>query len=257
MGIGYFNVLDDAAKARAAFERAIAANPDDARVFYERDQLWKRVGETPAERLAELERHRHLVDRRDDLSVELATLYNQTRQPRKARDVLAGRKFQPWEGGEGLALAQHERAHLMLGLFEEALVCPENLGEARHPLTHPTEIYYRLRRFERAAEGQGLYRALALGQLGRAEESEAYLQELLEQAREQARKEVGIEYFTTSLPTMLLFNDDLQERNLIDARFLEAQARYGLGEMAEAHRLLDEILAMDPNHAGAMDLRNP
>jgi len=257
LGIGYFNVLEDAARARAAFESAFSAKPNDARVFYERDQLWKRMRVAPAQRLAELEKHRVLVDRRDDLSVELAALYNQTRQPEKAREALRGRRFQPWEGGEGLALAQHERAHLLLGRYEEALACPEYLGEARHPLAHPTEIYFRLGRFDRAAEGQGLYRALALRQLGRAEEAEAYLRRLLEQAREQARKEVRIEYFTTSLPTMLLFNDDLAKRNRIEARFLEAQALYGLGEIAEAHRLLDEVPAMDPNHAGAMDLRNP
>jgi len=257
LGIGYFNVLADADKARAAFESAFDAAPGDARIFYERDQLWKRLGAPPARRLAELEAHRGLVDRRDDLSVELAALYNQTRQPAKARDVLRARKFQPWEGGEGLALAQHVRAHLLLGLYEEALECPENLGEARHPLDHPTEIYFRLGRFERAAEGSGLYRALALRRLGRGAEAEQDLRRLLVQAREQAARQVTIDYFTTSLPTMLLFNDDLQKRNLVEARFLEAQARLGLGETAAAHRILDEVLALDPNHAGAMDLRCP
>ena len=255
LGIGYFNVLGDAAKARAAFERAFAAARGDARIFYERDQLWKRMGAAPAERLAELERHRDLVDRRDDLSLELATLYNQTRQPEKARQVLASRRFQPWEGGEGLVLAQHERAHLLLGRYEEALACPENLGEARHALAHPTEIYYRLGQFERAAEGSGLYRALALRRLGHVEEAERELHKMLDDARERAEHEVKIEYFTTSLPTMLLFNDDLQKRNLIEAKFLEAQALLGLGQGAAAHRLLDEILAMDPNHGGAMDLK--
>jgi tetratricopeptide (TPR) repeat protein len=256
LGIGYFNVLEDAEKARAAFERAFAAAPADARILYERDQLWKRVGVAPAERLAELERHRSLVDRRDDLSIELATLYNQTRQPEKARDVLAARRFQPWEGGEGLVLAQHERAHLLLGRYEDALACPENLGEARHALAHPTEIYYRLGQFERAAEGSGLYRALALRRLGRGDEAERELRKTLEDLREQAKREVKIEYFTTSLPTMLLFNDDLQKRHLIEAKFREAQARLGLGDGAAAHRLLDEILGMDPNHAGAMDLKH-
>lgn len=256
LGIGYFNVLEDAAKAREAFERARAAAPNDARIFYERDQLWKRMGVRPAERLAELERHPDLADRRDDLSIELATLYNQTRQPEKARRVLGSRRFQPWEGGEGLALAQHERAHLLLARYEEALACPENLGEARHALAHPTEIYYRLGQWDRAAEGSGLYRALALRRLGRGEEAERELLGLLEEARAQAKRRVRIEYFTTSLPTMLLFNDDLQKRNLIEAKFLEAQALFGLGDSGGARRLRDEILAMDPNHGGAMDLEH-
>ena len=36
------------------FEAAFAANRQDARVLYERDQLWKRTGRSPEERLNEL-----------------------------------------------------------------------------------------------------------------------------------------------------------------------------------------------------------
>ncbi len=81
----------------------------------------------------------------------VAALYNQTGQADKALHVLRRRKFQPWEGGEG-----HEQANLRLGqqalengheqdavtYFEAALQCPENLGEARHPLASASNIYY-------------------------------------------------------------------------------------------------------------------
>ena len=109
LGIGYFNVLGDAELARSAFYRAIQADPGDARILYERDQLWKRLGESPERRLAELEKCSELVRRRDDLSAERASLYNQTGQHQKALSLLTSRKFQPWEGGEGLALGQHVR----------------------------------------------------------------------------------------------------------------------------------------------------
>jgi len=156
LGIAYFNVLADVAKARAAFEHAVACDPADARVLYERDQLWKRTGEQPAVRLAELERHLDLVDLRDDLSVELANLYNHAAQHDKALALLRARKFQPWEGGEGLALGQHVRTHLALGrralgqgdakraeqFFAAALRAPENLSEANHPLANQSSIYY-------------------------------------------------------------------------------------------------------------------
>jgi tetratricopeptide (TPR) repeat protein len=271
LGIGAFNVLADPVRARAAFDRAFAANPADARVLYERDQLWKRIGIAPAIRLAEFERYPELVRLRDDLSVELAALYNQTAQPEKARDLLASRKFQPWEGGEGLALGQHERAHILLGrralaegdaakareLFELALTCPENLGESRHPLVIPSEIYYLLggEFRQRAAHAADYYAALSLRSLGSNETAESLLRALLRRARAQAGREVKVEYFATSLPAMLLFNDDLQKRNRIEALFLEAQARLGLGETAESRALLDEILRLDQNHPGARDLR--
>ena len=53
---GYFNIRRQPAKARAAYERAFGANPADARLLYERDQLWKRVGVSIPKRLRALER---------------------------------------------------------------------------------------------------------------------------------------------------------------------------------------------------------
>ena len=63
-----------------------------------------------------------------------------------------------------------------------------------------------------------------------------------------------IDYFATSLPAMLLFDEDIERRQTIPARFLEAQARFGLNDEAEGHRLLEEVLAMDNSHSGAIDL---
>ena len=107
LGIAYFNVLKDEKKSLKAFDRALELNPTDGRVFYERDQLWKRVGETPENRLAEFGRHAELVEGRDDLTVELASLYNQTGRTEAALELLKSRPFQPWEGGEGLVIAQY------------------------------------------------------------------------------------------------------------------------------------------------------
>jgi hypothetical protein len=53
---------------------------------------------------------------------------------------------------------------------------------------------------------------------------------------------------------MLLFEEDLARRQTITARFLEAQARLGLGEEAEGLRLLEDVLAMDNAHTGTIDL---
>ena len=84
LGIGYCNISQQPAKSRAAYDRAFRVNPADARLLYERDQLWKRLGEKPAKRLRALAQHLHLVQQRDDLSVELCALYNQTGQPAQA-----------------------------------------------------------------------------------------------------------------------------------------------------------------------------
>ena len=53
-----------------------------------------------------------------------------------------------------------------------------------------------------------------------------------------------IDYFATSLPAMLLFEEDLARRQTITACFLEAQGRLGLGDEAEGLRLLEQVLAL-------------
>jgi tetratricopeptide (TPR) repeat protein len=296
LGVGYFNVAKKPLRARAAYDRALRANPDDARLLYERDQLWKRLGRPPAERLRELERRITLVNRRDDLSLELCALHNQTGQPAKALAILSTRKFQPWEGGEGVALGQHVRTHLALGraalergsaaeargLFEAALQSPENLGEARHLLANQSDIHFwlgeacaRLGDREsarlhwsvaaafkgdfhemrvRAFSEMTYYSARALERLGRSTAARKLLHELLGYARKLARTPARIDYFATSLPTMLMFDDDLPRRQTSAAMFMEAQARLGLGQKSAAVKLLQRVLVLDPNHALAADL---
>ncbi len=256
LGIGYFNVRNDPAAAFRAYDTAFEADPSDARILYERDQLWKRIGKSPKEQLAVLERHLALIDCRDKLTIELVALYNQTAQPEKALPVLRSHTFQPWEGGEGLALGQHVRTYLLLAqrafvhndpagardLLLTALQSPENLGETRHLLVNQSDVHYFLGRahdaihdiaaarhyYTLAAESRGdfqqmsvqsfsemtYYSALALQALGRAEKASVLLKALLAYAQELEHQPAVIDYFATSLPTLLLFNDDLKRRQV-------------------------------------------
>jgi tetratricopeptide (TPR) repeat protein len=296
LGMAYFNIAKQPRKARAAYDKAFLARPGDARLLYERDQLWKRLGEPPQNRLRELEKHRDLVDRRDDLSIELCALYNQMGAPDRALEIISRRHFQPWEGGEGQAMAQHVRTHLSLGRrelsrgawpearahFEAALASPENLGEAKHLLANQSDIHYWLgaacaalkdkaaarKNWLAAATFRGdfqqmstrpfsemtYYSALSWGRLGQTQRMKKLLRELLDHARRLGRTKAGIDYFATSLPTMLLFDDDIQFRQETTALFLEAQAQLGLGKTTLARRLLARVLQRDPNHAPALDL---
>ncbi len=295
LGIGYFNICQQPAKAQAAYERAFKANSSDARLLYERDQLWKRLGENPAKRLLEFEKFPQLVSQRDDLSIELCALYNQKSQHEKAAKTLAGRKFQPWEGGEGAALGQHVRTQLALGRaalgknnfaeakrhFEFALTSPRNLGEAKHLLANQSDIHYWLgialellgdnksarKHWSAAASFKGdfqemsvrafsqmtFYSALALEKLGQKSKAKKLFRDLKTYAQKLQKSEAKIDYFATSLPTMLLFDDDLQFRQETMTKFLQAQAQFGLGRKAKARSLLKTVLQRDPNHALAAD----
>ena len=296
LGIGYFNVLHDSVRALQAFSKARSAAPCDTRILYEYDQLLKRTGHALPERLAGLEANAALVEQRDDLSVELATLYNNLDQPQRALDLLLGHEFRPWEGGEGLVLSQYVRANMLLA--QRFLQCgepasaiaslvaaslpPLNLSEAKHLLMNLSMIDYWLgvahheagnrceaeRHWTRAARQKGDFQqmqiqavsentywsALALRRLGCEQDALHAFRAILDYSAHLQRQTPKIDYFATSLPAMLLFDEDLARRQTITARYLEAQARLGLDEEADGLRLLEDVLAMDNSHTGAIDL---
>lgn len=296
LGIGYFNIRHNADMAHSVYDKAVRVDPEDARLRYERDQLWKRTGVAPEKRLNALEKRLDLVAKRDDLTLELSALYNQTGRHDDALRLLEGRRFQPWEGGEGVALGEHMRTHVALGRraleaddaktaaahFAAALETPDRLGESRHLLANASDLHYWLgaalehcgdaegarRHWTLAAEFRGdfqgmsvrtfsemtYFSARSLERLGRKREAAKLLRELLAYAQDLAKAEAKIDYFATSLPTMLLFDDDLQARQGTTALFLEAQARFGLGNRTAARRLVQSVLRRDPNHALAADL---
>jgi tetratricopeptide (TPR) repeat protein len=285
LGIAHFNVRNDPEKARECYLKAFDANPRDARLLFELNQLMKRLGSAPAERLARLEEHLDLVEQRDDLYVEYVSLRNQTGEPETALELLKARRFHPWEGGEGKVSSQYVNAHLLSGRkaledgdgekalrhFEAAQNYPENLGEGKHFLTPETDLHYfagLARRalgdeegskacFQKAAGTETppsrmtYYQALAMRELGEAAASARKLEELLAFAERQMHSEVRIEYFATSLPNFLIFEDDLQRRNRVDCTFLMGLAYLGLGRTSGAEKAFREVLALDANHLWA------
>ena len=296
LGFAYYNIRHDQKSALDAFARARAAAPRDARIAYEQDQLLKRTGESPEQRLASLEQLQELVASRDDLSVELATLYNQVGRPQEALETLLSRKFQPWEGGEGLVLSQFVRANLLLGQqalaehepnsairgFEAAWNLPESIGEAKHLLMNLSTIDYWLGiahaanqnkdqarlHWERAATVRADFQQMqvhsisdttywsgkALAKLGRDDDARRVFRGIFEYSLKLEHQTPKIDYFATSLPAMLLFEEDLVLRQQISAKFLRAQALLGLGKVSEGTALLNEVRQLDANHSGAADL---
>jgi hypothetical protein len=63
----------------------------------------------------------------------------------------------------------------------------------------------------------------------------------------------NIEYFATSLPDLLLFEDDLEKRNRVECLFLRGLAKQGLGQGADACEDYREVLRLDSNHIWAQE----
>jgi tetratricopeptide (TPR) repeat protein len=282
LGLAEFNVSHNPEAANQMYARAFAADHSDARLLYEWDQLKKRAAlASPEERLRFLGAHEELVTRRDDLTVEYITLLNQVGYWQAALDRLLARRFSPWEGGEGLVSAQYVYAHRAMGVealtkgraadalqhFEAARKYPENLGEGKHLLTLERDLDYLAglateqlglaelaERYWNAAAAlsapgfHSYFQALALQALGKREAAREVLSSLSDFARTQLKTKPRIDYFATSLPNLLLFDDDLDKRNRIESMLLGALAKHGLGEVESAVLDLQQLIAEDPNH---------
>ena len=296
LGIAEFNFSGNGKEALRCFRLAMKAAPDDARLFYEYDQLRKRMAEPVTKRLAMLSTNRHLVNQRDDLSLELCAMWNLVGRHREAVELLRSRRFQPWEGGEGLVLSQYVQAlsglarlaraegkfHAARELLEAALNPPENLSEARHLLANDSDVRYRLGcicddlrdskaaryHWTLAATFRGdfqdmsvksysemtYFTALSLARLGQTRRATRLLAEMYKYGETLAASPAVVDYFATSLPLMLLFNDDIQKRQQVTASLIKILATVGQHVIANKRphaglAKLSKLLRNDPTNA--------
>jgi len=308
LGLAYWNHQHEPVKARQAYERAVGLAPNDGRLVYEYDQLRKKLNDSPADRLAWLENQAtgrdeiggplirlDLVIGRDDFCVEYLSLLNLKERHAGALEILAKRRFHPWEGGEGKVLEQYRIAQVALGRqalasskaelalehFAAASQPPSNLGEEFHYLQSRSDLNFwkgealnQLCKHQEAAEAYiasaneaqdfqqmavkpyssfTYYRGLALLALERTSEANQLFTALRDRGRELQQLPGKIDYFATSLPNMLVFEDDLTLRNQIEGKFLEGLALLQLEGPAPAKDRFQQVLALDPSHYEATD----
>lgn len=156
LALAYFNKRHNAAKALEYMERAFRLDPTDARILMELDQLYKRLQRPHRERLTRLEHYPELIDKRDDLLLEVITLLNQTGNYAQAKERLDAHVFHPWEGGEGKVAAQYQIARVEMakncikaGRYNEAITLlkacldyPPHLGEGKLYGAQENDFYY-------------------------------------------------------------------------------------------------------------------
>ncbi|WP_372808707.1 tetratricopeptide repeat protein, partial [Pontiella sp.] len=158
LGLAYMNKRNDAAKSGEALGKAFALDQNDSRVFFELDQLRKKIGMAAEDRLAEMEKHMDVVLDRDDQTIELLSVFNLMGNHSLALEILGERTFHPWEGGEGKVAAQYVIALVELAKqaieelrFDEAIELlqrsrfyPHNLGEGKLAGAQENNILYYL-----------------------------------------------------------------------------------------------------------------
>ena len=177
------------------------------------------------------------------------------------------------QSGDAPAAVNHARS---------ALEIPESLGEARHPLANPAQLLLVLgtaleadndpdgavRFWREAAEARGdfsemsprsysentYYSVLAARRLGETAYADEVVTGLAAHTELLARTPAKIDYFATSLPALLLFDDDPQARQDLAVELLRAQLALLAGDLPQARRHLDTVLGADPSHELALDL---
>lgn len=280
LGLAYAAVRSDLPSAIASLEQAVALDPTDARLFYELDMVSEAAGIDPAVRLARLERHRQIVNSRDDATTRMIILLTQQGGNDRALELLRTRQFHNWEGGgeireayvdalltRGVRALHHGKPDSALRDFKAALDFPKNLavgrprrdgrlvqiqcliGDAFTALDQPTEARsaYTTAADDAAARAgdAGYYRARALLQLNRRNDADPLFESLVTSGRQLLTASPAADYFAK-----------FGERE--SARARESRSHYwvalgeaGLGRTASAIASLQRALQSNPAHLWA------
>lgn len=286
LALARFNKQGNQEQALEYMEKAFHLDENDERIFMELDQLYKRLHRPHAERLAFYEQHAELIERRDDLVLEHATLLNMLGRYEEAKALIDNRIFHPWEGGEGKVSGQYQMCRLEIAkqllqknandarakqLLEECLVFPHHLGEGKLYGSQDNDFLYFLGRYEEGTVGPTepaaamyyndakpdkiFYAALCYRKLGQEDKARSLFHKLINYGKQHIFDHVVMDYFAVSLPDLLVWEGDLDELNRIHCLYMLALGYYGMGDKAKAELYLRQVEAMDNNHLGARQFR--
>lgn len=163
-------------------------------------------------------------------------------------------------------------------LLKETEKYPENLGEGKLSMAEENDIHYWMgcayegmgeaelakEYFERATKGSAepaiaffyndqqpdkiFYQGLAWRELGDENKARSRFNKLIKHGEQHLFDKVKINYFAVSLPDLLIWDDDLNVRNLIHCNLVMGLGYLGLGDKEQARKFLSEVVRLDINH---------
>ena len=176
----------------------------------------------------------------------------------------------------------NQNYQLAIKLLNDLGQYPENLGEGKLFGTEENERYYLLgcsyealglindarECFMKATIGnsepmQAIYyndpqpdkiffQALSWKKIGDNIKANEIFMRFQEFAKNKINEEVVVDYFAVSLPDMLVFDIDINMRNVIHCKYLMGLAYLGLGKFRSAKQYFGDVLNLDINHQGAI-----
>ena len=277
LSLYWFDKAHDGKKALACMENALKYRPDDPRLLLEYEQLLKNTNASLEQRLAVYDQYPKLLKERDDCYLDKLTLLSQQGKYKEAIDMAAVKHFHIYEGGEGKLTKQHAWMHVLYGnelakngdaaqakqIYKNGINMPKSYGEAKTFFNQEAHIYYYLSKLctgderkaalEKAAEYKAavseisLFRALALKELGKTDEAQTVLQEMLSTAQNLIDNKDMRTYYGVGSPSPMPFELDIEKHNLLAGYTLKAFALYGEEKYSEAEVCIRKAEALDPH----------
>jgi tetratricopeptide (TPR) repeat protein len=173
---------------------------------------------------------------------------------KKALALLDATTHYPINLGEGkLYGTQENDIHYLKGCAYEGLgITAESqkwFARATDGLSEPVQaIYYNDQQPDKI-----FYQGLAWRKLGNNEKAIMIFQRLVDFGRRHLNDVIKIDYFAVSLPDLLVFDQDLNQRNKNHCHYLIGLGYLGLanGKLNEAETHFNEVLKKDIGHLGA------
>lgn len=185
--------------------------------------------------------------------VELAKNAIQENRFSKAVDLLIEAQTYPINLGEGKLFGTQENdimywlgnAYCKLGQKEKAI---ESWEIASEGLSNPSAAMF----YNDQNPDKIFYQGLALLKLNRYLEAEKCFKSLVQYGDENQNNDVKLDYFAISLPDLLIWEEDLNDRNKMHCHYLIGLGEMGLGNLDKAERNLNWVLDQDRYHLSAM-----
>ncbi len=185
-------------------------------------------------------------------NVELAKKAISEEHFKDAIESLTAAQNYPHNLGEGKLFGTQENdimywlgyAYAKLGLNGQAI---ESWGIAAEGLTNPSAAMF----YYDQQPDKIFYQGLALLQLNNKAEAEKRFQNLIDYGNEHMQDEVKLDYFAISLPDLLIWEEDLNNRNKIHCNYLLGLGYLGLQNRQESIAYFKKVLQQDKYHLPA------
>jgi len=281
LGWAYYRTKADLSQAVASYEKAVACNSKDPRLYVELDYLYEVGNVSPKKRLALLEgNHQTVVKRNDSFLREIMVLVLVGRYD-EALDFLANNHFHVREGGgeihdvyvdgrllRGLRYFESKKFNEALKDFLAASEYPENLsvGRPKNDRCAPQVAYYigtayealgdakkAAEFYQKATDQKGTsgwpetryYQGLSLRELGQKDAANKIFEELIDSGRQKLSQKPQIDFFAK-------FGEQQTEAaRQADAHYVLGLGYLGKGMLDEAGTEFEEAVKLNVSHVWA------